>query len=398
MKYIVVVADGMADLPLKEIHDRTPLDVAKKTNIESLLKKGKLGRVRTVPEGMTAASDVANLSVLGYDPKTCYTGRGPLEAANIGISLEDEDVAFRCNFITEANSELIDYSAGHITSEESKTLITFLNEKLGSDFLKFYPGTSYRNLAVIRRGSENVNCFPPHDIMGKNITKYFPKGKGAKFLVRMMQDSKEILREHQINRVRVDLGENPANMIWLWGQGKKPQIPSFREKYNLEGGVISAVDLINGLGLIIELSVVNVPTATGYYDTDYNAKAEYAIKTLEEKDFVFIHVEAPDEAGHNADLREKITAFERIDRLIVGKLVDALENLQEKYRMLILADHPTPIVLRTHTNKPVWFVASGSGISSNGFSHLSEAEAEKSKVFYKKGHELMDDFILKKHY
>jgi len=398
MKYIVIVADGMADLPLKELQDRTPLEVAKKTNIISLLEKGKLGRLKTIPSGMTPASDVANLSVLGYDPKVYYTGRGPLEAVNIGVKLKKDDVAFRCNLITEGNGILIDYSAGHITSKEAKVLINFLNQKLGSKFLKFYHGTSYRNLAVISRGTEGVQCVPPHDIIGKEIERYLPKAEGSNFLIRIMKDSRKVLINHQINKVRIDLKENPANMIWFWGQGKLPKLPSFKEKFNLDGAVISAVDLINGLGRIIGFFPITVPTATGYYDTDYNAKAKYAIKALKEKDFIYIHVEAPDEAGHNADLREKITAFERIDRLIVGNLIKALEKQQEKYRFLILADHPTPISLRTHTNKPVWFVVSGEGISSDGFNELSEKKARDSKLFYRQGHKLMDDFILKRHY
>lgn len=398
MKYVVVVADGMADLPLEELQGRTPLEVAKKTHINSLLKNGKLGRVNTVPRGMRAASDVANLSVLGYDPKEYYTGRGPLEAANIGVKLEKDDVAFRCNLVTVGDGKLVDYSAGHITSKESKVLINYLNQKLGSELLKFHAGTSYRNLAILHRGSDNVDCYPPHDIVGKNISRHFPKGEGAKFLMRVMKDSKKILPGHQINKVRIDLEENPANMIWLWGQGKKPDIPPFSEKYNIEGGVISAVDLINGLGRIIKLNPIPVPGATGYYDTDYEAKAEYAINALEEKDFIFVHVEAPDEAGHNADIREKITSLERIDRLIVGKIKKWLKKSGLEYRMLVLADHPTPISVRTHTNRPVWFVVEGKGIYCNSFSKLSEKEAKKSKLYYKKGHKLMDDFVLKEHY
>lgn len=395
MKYIILVGDGMADYPIKELNNKTPLEVARTPNMDFIARYGILGRVKTIPDKMSPASDVANMSILGYDPKTYYTGRGPLEAANLGIQLEGNDIAFRCNFITTNKDALLDYSAGHITTKEAGILIDFLNKKLGSQGIKFYCGVSYRNLMVIKNASQDLlttSCFPPHDIIGKSIAKHLPKGKGEEVLIRLMKESAKILASHEINQVRIDLRENPADMIWLWGQGKRPNLPTYKQKYNLSGSVISAVDLIKGIGRLIGLEVVNVPGATGFYDTDYAGKAKAAIKSLADKDFVFVHVEAPDEAGHNANLREKITAIERFDHFVVGKILSVFKR-KKNFRILVLPDHPTPIAVRTHTSDPVPFGILGRDVFGSGFLGYNEKEAEKSSLFLNSGWELIDYFI-----
>jgi 2,3-bisphosphoglycerate-independent phosphoglycerate mutase len=397
MKYIVLVGDGMADYPIKELGEQTPLEAARTPNMDYIARHGRLGRIKTIPENMTPASDVANMSILGYNPRQFYSGRGPLEAANMGIDIGENDVAFRCNLITVSGDTLVDYSAGHITSKEAEGLIASVCAKLCNDKFKFYPGISYRHLMVAKDGVsdllDKVSCTAPHDILGQSISANFPKGKNSEALIKMMKDSRQLLENHEINIVRIDLKENPANMIWLWGQGKKPSFPSFMEKYNLKGSVISAVDLIKGMGKLMGLDVLNIPGATGYYDTDYAGKAKAAIKSLEENDFVFVHVEAPDEAGHNGDLREKITAIERFDQLVVGAILEAFKK-KTNFRILVLPDHATPITLRTHTADTVCFGIFGQGITGRGFLNYSERESEKSDLIFENGYQLMD-FLIK---
>ncbi|MCU0651738.1 MAG: cofactor-independent phosphoglycerate mutase [Candidatus Omnitrophica bacterium] len=398
MKYIVIVPDGMADYPIKELGERTAIEAARTPNMDLIAREGILGRVKTIPEKMSPASDVANISILGYDPGQYYTGRGPLEAANLGVELEEGDVAFRCNLITASNDTLVDYSAGHIKSEEAAIIINYIDKCLGTNRIKFYPGVSYRHLMLVKRGAEqhleNLKCRPPHDITGQSISKNLPKGDNADFLINLMQESRKILENHEINLVRVDLKENPANMIWLWGQGEKPAFAPFKEKFGLTGSVISAVDLIKGLGRLLGLEVINVEGATGYYDTDYGGKARAALKSLEKNDFVFVHIEAPDEAGHNGDLREKITAIERCDTLVLGTILETLKG-KDDFRILILPDHATPVALKTHVADPVFFGMYGSGISKGGFLNFSEKEALKSELNFEKGHELMGYFLKK---
>jgi 2,3-bisphosphoglycerate-independent phosphoglycerate mutase len=388
----------MADYPLEELGGRTPLEVARTPNMDMIARNGRLGRVRTIPEKMTPASDVANMSILGCDPHKYYSGRGPLEAANLGVELEENDVAFRCNLVTVSEGKLTDYSAGHISSKESSLLIQAIDKHLGNDRFKFYPGVSYRHLLLVKNGSlehlEAVDCKPPHDIIGEAVNKNLPCGKNADAIIKLMQDSKAILEKEEVNSVRIDLKENPGNMIWLWGQGKKPSMPDFKGKYGLSGSVISAVDLIKGLGKILGLEIINVPGATGYYDTDYEGKANAAVKSLAEKDFVFVHVEAPDEAGHNGDLREKIAAIERFDQLVVGTVLEAFKA-QLNYRVLVMPDHATPVSMRTHTADPVLFGIFGKSITGRGFSGFSEKEAQTSDLYFEKGHELLEYFITK---
>lgn len=396
MKYIVLVGDGMADHPIEELDARTPLEAARTPNMDSIARRGILGRVRTIPANMTPASDIANLSILGYDPHTFYCGRGPLEAANLGVRLDADDVAFRCNLVTVSGDTMIDYSAGHIRSQEAASLIRFLDERLGSERIKFYPGVSYRHLMVIkggaREGLQDIRCTPPHDISGQRISRNLPKGKKAQILVRLMEEARGIMPEHEINHVRLDLKENPANMIWLWGQGTNPAMPSFKEKFGLSGSVISAVDLIKGLGKIVGLEVINVPGATGYYDTDYAGKARAALESLKKNDFVFVHVEAPDEAGHNGDLREKITAIERFDQHVAGAVLNAFKDSGD-FRILVLPDHATPVEQRTHVADPVLFAMCGAGIAPGGMTKYCEKEAAKSQQVVERGHELLERLI-----
>lgn len=408
MKYIVLIGDGMSDYPLEELNGRTPLEVAKIPNISYIAEYGSVGRALTVPRGMSPASDIANLSIIGYDPKKYYTGRGPLEAANIGVELDKDDIAFRCNLVTIADGTMADYSSGHITTKEASVLVESLDEKLGSKWAKFYPGMSYRHLLVIRtkylreEGGKSAvltpldfmetDCVPPHNIAGQKIQRNLPKGKGKDILIKLMQNSRSVLEAHELNNVRIDLKENPANMVWLWGQGTKPDMPVFEDKFGVKGAVISAVDLIKGIGKSIGLEVVNVPGATGYYDTDYKAKAEYALGVLKNKDFVFVHVEAPDEAGHNGDIRAKISAIENFDKLVVGTILDEFKERKD-FKILVMPDHATPISLRTHTSDAVPLAVFGTGIERDEVKVFTENAARASKLAFKNGFDIMDYFI-----
>ncbi len=399
MKYAILVGDGMSDYPISELGNKTPLEVAKIPNMNEMVSCGMIGLVKTIPRGLTPASDVANLSILGYDPKAYYTGRGPLEAANIGVELAEDEVAFRCNLVTINNDTMADYSAGHISDKESSILMEHLNTKLGSGSLKFYHGKSYRNLLVIKTKSVDelkdlvkTSCHPPHDIASQDIVKNMPKGGGAEILNKLMASSRAILEKDEINKVRIDLGENPANMIWLWGQGTNPNMPTFKGMFGIEGAVISAVDLVNGIGKIAGLELVAVPGATGYYDTNYQGKGEYAVEVLKRKDFVFVHVEAPDEAGHNGDLRSKITAIENFDKFVVGAVWNFLKDTED-FRMMVLSDHATPVSVRTHVSDPAPFVMAGKDIAYNGFDIFSEPNAALSKVKFRSGAALTEKLI-----
>ncbi len=393
MKYIVLVPDGMAGEPLEELNDRTCMEVAHSPNMDMIARKGIVGTTMNVPKGMTPASDVANLSILGYDPRKYYCGRGPLEAANLGVDLGESDVAFRFNTVTVSEDRMVDYSAGHITTKETKILVKLLNKELGSDKFSFYAGTSYRNLLVVHCASPeeaerlaSLQCYPPHDILDQPISKHLPKERE---LVDLMERSKGILKDHDINKVRIDLGQNPANMIWVWGQGKKPDIPKFEDAYGITGGIISAVDLLKGLGHVLGLEVAEVPGATGYFDTDYEGKAEAALDILSRNDLVFVHVEAPDEAGHTGNIREKLRAIENFDSKITGRIVKELTDSGEDHRILILPDHPTPIKKRTHTSDPVPFAMAGKGIEPDDVTVFTERSAQAGSVRISKGSELM---------
>ncbi|MEE8317565.1 MAG: cofactor-independent phosphoglycerate mutase [Candidatus Omnitrophota bacterium] len=401
MKYIVLVGDGMVDRPLEELGGKTPLEAAKIPNMNFIAEKGRVGLTNMIPSRMAPASDVANLSILGYNPRKYYTGRGPLEAANIGIDIKDDEVAFRCNLVTVSGERLVDYSAGHISSEEAKTLINELNKKISTEDIRFYAGMSYRHLVIFKSkdkdglmGLKKVKCTPPHDITGKKIKRYLPKkGTYADIVRELMEQSKGVLTGHEVNRVRIDLKENPANMIWLWGQGVRPFMPGFSELYKVEGSIISAVDLIKGIGKTIGLRVIDVPGATGYYDTNYLGKAEYALDSLKDRDFVFVHVEAPDEAGHNGDLKEKIASIEKFDKFVVGTVLEHFRSSNEEFRILVLSDHATPLSIRTHSRDHVCFAMYGTDIEPDEIMYFNEKEARSSKFRIDKGHELMEFFI-----
>ncbi|MBU2559349.1 cofactor-independent phosphoglycerate mutase [archaeon] len=384
MKYIVVIGDGMADYPIEELGGKTPLQVANKPNMDEIARKGKCGLLTTIPEGMNAGSDTANLSILGYDPRKYYTGRGPLEAASIGVELGKSDIAFRCNLITEKDGFIADYCADHITTNEARELILALDEKL--DVGKFYPGVSYRHLFVLPDGG-NVICTPPHDVIGEEIKKHMIKPSNnpvAKTLNGMTIESKEVLARHPVNKKRESVGKNPANMIWLWGQGKRPDMPTLKEKYDISGAVISAVDLIKGIGAYAGMEVVDVPGATGYYDTNYRGKAVHALKALEEVDYVYLHVESIDEASHAGDLEMKIKTIEEFDEKVLGTLLDS----GSEFTIAVLPDHLTPIKTKTHAPEPVPFAVCSPGDGGDGIK-FDENSCKNGSVGKLEGEEFM---------
>lgn len=381
----------MADYPLSQLGGKTPLQSARTPNLDFLARKGKLGRVGTIPQGMSPGSDIANLNILGYNPKQYFTGRGPLEAVNFRIPLKEKDIVYRCNLVTVRDDILVDYSGGRIPSHEAKVLIDFLNEKLSDQNIRFYSGVSYRHLMVWKNG-RIVKCVPPHDIAGKSFPDYLPSGKEGALLRDLMFASRQLLEKHEINQVRRELGEDPANMIWFWGGGRRMNLPSFREKYGLEGAVISAVDLVKGIGAGAGLDVIEVPGATGYLNTNYLGKARAALKVLQKKDFVWVHVEAPDEASHEGNVVAKIRAIEDFDQKVVGYLQERLAGLPS-YRILVLTDHFTPISLKTHSSEPVPFAIYDSSHPRDGGNSFDELEAKKTGWLIKKGYELMPFFL-----
>ncbi|MFH0887194.1 MAG: cofactor-independent phosphoglycerate mutase, partial [bacterium] len=355
-KYLVLIGDGMADYPMPELGGKTVLEHATTPNMDYLASHSQCGLTLNTPKDIPPGSDVAILSIFGYDPAKYYTGRGPLEAASKNIKLSDSDQVYRCNIVTIENEIMQDYSAGHISTPEASELIDSLNKELGSDMLRFYSGVSYRHLLVIKKDMQVSLTTPPHDISGKKIGEYLPKGRDKDFILELMESSKKILKDHPINLARISAGKMLATQIWLWGGGKKPSMPTYKKRFNKNGAVITAVDLIRGIGKILGLEVIDVPGATGYLDTNYLGKAEYALKALEKKDFVLVHVEAPDEAGHNGDMGAKIQAIEDFDKLVVGTVLDNIKDKDIHYRMLVLPDHATPISLRTHSHDPVPYI------------------------------------------
>jgi 2,3-bisphosphoglycerate-independent phosphoglycerate mutase len=394
VKYVLIIPDGAADRPSASLSGRTPLEVARLPHMNRIAALGRLGTVQTVPADMTPGSDVAILSLLGYDPTKHYTGRAPLEAVARGIELGPDDWVFRCNLVTVGDDEMLDYSAGHIKTAEAEVLIAALENRFGNDALRFYPGVGYRHLIVIRGDTFKVHTTPPHDIQGQSIRKYLPRGKNAARLNELMVASREILDEHPVNKVRRDLGENPASQIWLWGEGQRPSLDSFKSRWGLTGAAITAVDLVRGIAKLIGWDVIEVEGATGYYDTNYAGKARAAIRAIESHDLVVVHVEATDEAGHNGDAREKIRALEAIDREIVGPVLEALDKSAAPYRILIAPDHETPLELRSHERQPVPFAMMGDGlIAAHAAGSFTEAAARKTGMTVAIGHELMEYFL-----
>jgi len=409
IKYVVIVGDGMADYGIEGLGGKTPLMVARTPHMDWLAKHGEIGLVRTIPRGFTPGSEIANLSIFGYDPHRYYTGRGPLEAASLGVRLDPKDIAFRCNLVTlqfEGSKTLMeDFSAGHISDEEARRIITDLDREMGTKEIRFYPGVSYRHLMVFQNGAakfstlDQLELTPPHDITGKEIATFLPRigsseGSGGDRILSLMKKSQELLKNHPVNLDRGAKGLRLANSIWLWGQGRSPWMTTLEERFGIEGYVISAVHLLKGIGILAGLEVLEVPGATGYFDTNYEGKAEYALKGLKKKDFVYVHVEAPDEAGHMGDLRLKIEMIETFDEKIVGAILKGLKNF-ERYRVLVLPDHPTPLSLRTHAADPVPYViySSEEGLRNDSVEGFDETTARKSQVFIEKGFELIERFL-----
>ncbi len=396
MKYIILVPDGVSDQPCDELDGKTPLEVANIPNMNWFCKTGKMGSANTIPDGLPPGSDVGHLSILGYDPKSCYTGRAPIEAASMGINLKDGEVAFRMNLVTESDGKLIDYSAGHISTKEARQIVNFLKTRLDSDRVKLHPGIQYRHIAVISDpqgvAGLSAKCTPPHDIQGKPIDEYLPKGNGAELLKKVMDEARILLRDHEVNRVRIDLKENPANMIWFWGQGIMPKIELFVKKYGKTGSLISAVDLVRGIGRLSGLEVLEVPGITGYIDTNYENKVEYGLKSLANKDMTYIHVEATDEAGHEGNVKLKIMAIEDFDKRVVGPIREYMKSHPDT-RVLIMPDHATACRVKTHVRGAVPFVMAGKGIEHSGLDEFTETAASQSPVQVAEAHALMGEFF-----
>lgn len=399
MKYVVLIGDGMSDLPVKELGGRTPLEAANTPNMDYLAQNGVCGWVLNVPKGMKPGSDVAAMSIFGYNPKNQYAGRGPMEAASLGIKMKKRQVAFRCNFVTIKDGKMDSFTADHITTKEAGKLIESLNKKLERKNVKFHTGLSYRHILMTGNASINAKCTPPHDITGKEIGGYLPKSEGAEFINYLMGESIPLLLDHPVNLARIKNGKKPASMIWLWGQGGVPHLRSFKSKYNRTAGVVTAVHLLKGLGLLLGMDAPDVPGATGFLDTNYKGKVDAALKLLEKRDVVFLHVEAPDECGHMGDVKGKIRAIEDFDSKVVGEILKVtLISGYPDTRILVLPDHPTPIKYMTHTRDYVPFVlfkSQGARTKSQGIKRYNEKEIKKSKLKISQGYKLLKKVLFK---
>ncbi len=400
MKYVIILGDGMADYCQKDLGNKTPLSVANKPYIDGLAKNAVAGLCKTIPDGMKPGSDVANLSVLGYDPKTCYTGRSPLEASSIGIDILDTDVTLRANLVTVSgepvyeDKTMIDYSAGEISTAEAKELISFLAKELDDDVFKLYAGISYRHCLVVDNGTLCGDLTPPHDITGKKVKGHLPVSEWGKRYLELMEKSYELLKNHPINEKRIKAGKNPANSLWFWGEGTKPDLQNFHERYGLNGAMISAVDLLKGVGKLTGMRVIEVDGATGNYDTNFAGKANACMDAFKAgADFVYLHVEAPDECGHHGDVKNKIYSIEQIDGQVVRPIVEWLKDSGEDYAVLICPDHPTPICIKTHTSDPVPFIIYDSRKQVEGIERYDEAHAEKTGLFVSSGVRLMQKLL-----
>lgn len=398
MKYIVILCDGMADEPLEELDGRTPLEAARTVNMDRLAADSEIGMVRTVPEGMAPGSDTANLSVIGYDPRKYYSGRSPLEALSIGAEMGEKDVSFRCNLVTLSEEEdryedrvILDHSSGEIPTEEAAALVEALREGLGREGYTFYVGTSYRHL-LIQKDGKVTDLTPPHDILTKRIGEYLPEDP---VLREMMVRSYEILKDHPVNVKRRAEGKNPANSAWFWGAGTRPALPSFEEKTGVKGAMISAVDLLKGIAAGSGMHNIIVEGANGGLHTNYAGKARAAVKALTEDgyDFVYVHIEAPDEMGHQGSAEDKIKAIEYIDDQVIGPVADALRGSEVDFRMLILSDHPTPVRVRTHTSDPVPYLLYDSTKAQEGCSVYSEKTGRESGKMLEEGYRLIDHLL-----
>ncbi|MDD5671592.1 MAG: cofactor-independent phosphoglycerate mutase [Candidatus Omnitrophica bacterium] len=393
MKLAVVVPDGLADFPVKVLGGKTPLEAAKLPNLHALAGRSILGTVCTVPAGMYPGSDICCLNLFGYDPKQYYTGRAPLEAANLGLVLKPGEFALRCNLVTADGHVLKDYSAGHVSTEEAEILIREIQKHLGSDRFGFYPGKQYRHILICKTdGPLEVEMDAPHDFQGQSYERHWPRGRDAQMFIELTQKSREILEHHAVNHKRARAGKGKANMIWLWGGGAAPVIETLQQKYGIRGGVISAVDLLNGLGRYLDMEIITVPGATGYFDTDYRAKGEAAVKAIDRLDLIFVHVEATDEAGHSGLVDEKVNAIEQIDEHIVGPVLQRLQK-EPEWRMFVSPDHYTPLEKKTHVAEPVPFIFAGHDVRQGSGLPYTEKTARSTGVRIEKGNELMESLV-----
>lgn len=401
MKYVVVLCDGMADYPVPALGGKTPMMCADKPHIDALAKKAEVGLVRTVAPGMKPGSDVANMSVLGFDPTKYYTGRSPLEAASIGVDLKDTDVTLRTNLVTLSDEEnyedktMVDYCADDISTEEAAEIMRDVQAHFGNSEFSFYPGVSYRHCLVWANGTTDLgDMTPPHDISGRVIGEYLSKSENAKKLVKMMKDSYALLKDHPVNKKRVSEGKRPANSIWLWGEGKKPMLPSFYDTFGLKGAIVSAVDLLKGIGKCAKMETPQVEGATGYIDTNFEGKAEAAVNALKNGcDFAYIHLEAPDECGHRNEPENKVKAIEMIDSRVLPIVLQGLEEIGEDYKVMILPDHPTPIVTQTHASDPVPYLIYHKNAEQQGVDTINEETAKATGVFIDHGPDIMKHFL-----
>lgn len=401
MKYVVVLCDGMADYPVPALGGKTPMMCADKPHIDALAQKGEVGLVRTVAAGLKPGSDVANMSVLGFDPKQYYTGRSPLEAASIGVDLKDTDVTLRTNLVTlsdEPNYEdktMVDYCAGDISTAEAAEIMQDVESHFGNEMFKFYAGVSYRHCLVWSNGTTDLgNMTPPHDISGRVVGEYLSKSENAKPLIQMMKDSYAFLSEHPVNKKRVAEGKRPANSIWMWGEGKKPMLPAFSDVYGKKGAIVSAVDLLKGIAKCAKMEAPEVEGATGYIDTNFEGKAHAAVDALKNGcDFVYIHLEAPDECGHRNEPENKVKAIEMIDSRVLPIVLDGLQEIGEDYKIMVLPDHPTPIVTQTHAADPVPYLIYHKANEKQGVDSINEETAKNTGVFIENGPDIMRKFL-----
>ncbi len=393
MKYAVICPDGASDWPIAALGQRTPFQAARLPNLARMAREGLVGRTLHVPNGMDNGSDICVMSLIGFDPARYHTGRAPLEAKSLGVELGPDDIAVRCNTVTVENGVMVDYSAGHIKTEESRPLIEAVQAALGTDGVRFYPGIQYRHLLVLRRPQGlQAECTPPHNITGRAAAEYLPKGPDGAMLHDLMERSVPVLTRHPANEARRKRGDSMATHVWLWGHGRRPSFPAFRDVYGVSGALISAVDLLRSLAMYLDLNVLQVPGITGFTDTNYAGKGQAAVEALGHHDLVFTHVEAPDECGHIGDHARKVESLERIDADVIGRLVESDYAKRGELRILVCPDHPTPCALKTHATEPVPFLAWGPGVPAVGLEY-HEADARRSPYEVMPGHALMDWFL-----
>jgi len=401
MKVVVLQGDGMADEPIPDLGGRTPLEHARTPNLDHMAARGILGLTRTIPRGLPPGSDVGTMSILGYDPARYHTGRSPIEAASMGVELGPEDVAFRCNLVTletpAGGVEIMrDFAAGHPPSEEAREIVVGLNRELAREGFEFHAGVSYRHLLVWRCGEHRMRTTPPHDLTDKPVAGAFPAGPGSEVLRELMERSRALLADHAVCRARLARGERAPTAIWLWGQGKRPELPTLHERFGVEGSVVAAVDLVNGLGVLAGLRRIAVPGATGFLDTNFRGKAEYGLRALADRDFLFLHVEAPDEGGHLGDPVRKVEAIENFDEKVVGTVLEGLRQAGGEWRVLVMPDHPTPCALKTHTDDPVPFVVyvSSDEQKLRGVARgYNERDAREHGIFIPEAHTLLERLL-----